>query len=193
MNIQYLFGNYLSSLPINKICISFCLFCLLVNCMPKLIFLTEILVLCFLAFSIYDLGLKPLNRTITCWRNWPLQVLIFHYPMNLLVITFPNVNFQGIFVAIFIILSHSSLISFPLTSKPLKLRQSRYLLCSKSSSFLAFSSCCDSRYTNFSSRMLIFEFSLLTDASLEFTFSSKARIFKVKSLIRLHGSSIKSF
>ena len=35
-NIQYLFGNYLSPLPINKKCISFCLFCLLWNCIQKL-------------------------------------------------------------------------------------------------------------------------------------------------------------
>ena len=32
-NIQYLFGNYLSSLPINKKCISFYLFCLLCSFM----------------------------------------------------------------------------------------------------------------------------------------------------------------
>ena len=41
-NIQYLFGNYLSSLPINKKCISFYLFCLLLNCMPELIFSNEV-------------------------------------------------------------------------------------------------------------------------------------------------------
>ena len=40
-NIQYLFGNFLSSLPINKKCISLYLFCLLLNCMPELIFSRE--------------------------------------------------------------------------------------------------------------------------------------------------------
>ena len=30
-NIQYLFGNYLSSVPINKKCISFYLFCLFLS------------------------------------------------------------------------------------------------------------------------------------------------------------------
>ena len=38
LNIQHLFGNYLSSLPIDKKCISFYLFCLLLNCMLELIF-----------------------------------------------------------------------------------------------------------------------------------------------------------
>ena len=37
-NIQYLFGTYLHSLPINKKCIGFYLFCLLSNYMPELVF-----------------------------------------------------------------------------------------------------------------------------------------------------------
>ena len=51
-NIQYLFGNYLSSLPINKKCISFYLFCLLLNCMPELIFSEESTLTCISSTNI---------------------------------------------------------------------------------------------------------------------------------------------
>ena len=37
-NIQYLFGNCLSIVPIKKKCISFYLFCLLLNCILELAF-----------------------------------------------------------------------------------------------------------------------------------------------------------
>ena len=62
LNIQYLFGNYLSYLPINKTYISFCLFFLLLNCMPELI------------FSKYERVVKYLEnllfKNICCYFTW---------------------------------------------------------------------------------------------------------------------------
>ena len=53
--IHYLFGNYLSSLPINKKCISFYLFCLTLNCMAELLLCHMFFLQCNVLLVMYSI------------------------------------------------------------------------------------------------------------------------------------------
>ena len=63
--------HYLSSLPINKECISFYLFCLLLNCMPELIFSNDYIVklIDLIVFSLlnrWSSGCKYIWKMVNC-------------------------------------------------------------------------------------------------------------------------------
>ena len=63
--------HYLSSLPINKKCISFYLFCLLLNCMPELIFSNDYIVklIDLIVFSLlnrWSSGGKYIWKMVNC-------------------------------------------------------------------------------------------------------------------------------